>query len=60
MVKKVRIKVTYKSKNGLDEKADKKITEIIEHMGGEWYASGYDLTTNIRDICFDYKLSNWD
>lgn len=56
---KARIKVTY---NLTDEtrkevrKIDKKIKEKIESIGGEWYAQGTDLTTNIRDICFDLEI----
>ena len=48
----MKIKVTY---NGnLDKELDSEIRSAIEGIGGEWYAQGFDFTTNIRDICFDY------
>jgi len=40
---------------GLDEKLDKLIRKTMEDIGAEWYAQGYDLTFNERDICFDFE-----
>ena len=50
--KEVKIKVTYDS--DLNQELDDKIRSAIEGIGGKWYAQGTDLTTGIRDICFDY------
>ena len=51
---KTKIKVTYPAP--LDAKADKKITNLIEGIGGEWYAQGMDMEKGIRDICFDLEV----
>jgi len=40
---------------GLDEKLDKLIRKTMEGIGAKWYAQGYDLTSNERDICFDLE-----
>lgn len=37
------------------EELDKKLTEMIEALGGKWYAQGYDLVEKVRDIAFDYE-----
>ncbi len=45
------IKVVYRGE--LNEQLDKDITEALQSAGFEWYAQGYNLLTNERDIAFD-------
>jgi len=40
---------------GLDEKLDNLIREIMEGIGAKWYAQGYNLTSNERDVCFNLE-----
>lgn len=51
---KVSVKVTYDGP--LDLELDKKIREAMKSIGGVWWAQGYDLTSDVRDICFDVEL----
>lgn len=53
---KTNIKVTYPGKVVVDDKFDERIRKLIESIGGKWYAQGYDLTSDIRDICFDLEV----
>lgn len=55
-IQKVQITVTYKIKDRLSETVDKRIGEIINSIGGVWYAQGRNYTTGIRDICFDLDI----
>lgn len=34
---------------------DKRITEAMEAIGAKWYAQGYDLQNDKRDIAFDIE-----
>ena len=45
------IKVTYDGE--LSGRLDDKIIKAMSGIGYELWASGYDMTTNIRDLAFD-------
>jgi len=47
------IKVTYKKKDRIDENLDKKIEKVFAVLGFKRWASGYDLTTGVRDLAFN-------
>ena len=49
------LKVCY-YKDLIDIELDKKITSFIKALGYEWYAQGYNLEENEREIVFDKKL----
>ena len=52
---KIKIKAEYNTKGKTSKEIleiDKKITEKIESIGGEWYGQGSDMKNN-RDIVFD-------
>ena len=54
---KTQIKVIYRGP--IDVKADIKITELIESIGGKWYAQGRNSRNSMskeRDICFDLEI----
>jgi len=56
---KAKIKVEYNTKGKTAKEVleiDKKITEKIESIGGEWYGQGSDNKEN-RDIAFDIILT---
>ena len=46
------MKITYAGK--IDKILDEKIISCFKKAGFKWYAQGFNLITNIRDICFDY------
>ena len=46
------VKFTYEG-DGIDEEADQVIEKIAVEMDLDRYASGYNLVTGVRDICFD-------
>ena len=48
---KCKIKVTYPSP--VNKNVDEKIREQLASVGAHWYAQGTDLTTGLRDMCFD-------
>lgn len=50
------VRVTYIAKDGLDEKLDAKITAALTLAGFSWYAQGFNLETEVRDICFDVPI----
>ena len=45
------VKIVYPGE--LDTHFDKLIIKFMKKSGYKWYAQGYDLTTNMRDIVFD-------
>jgi len=45
----------YYSYPGICEKLDTKIIKFFEEQGFDFYASGYNLEENKRDLAFDYK-----
>jgi len=50
----VQIKIFYK---GQPSKAvDDEIQAAMDKIGAEWYAEGYNIPENERDICFDLKV----
>ena len=54
---KVKITVTYPSP--LKERVDKEVTELVEGIGGKWYAQGSNRLeddTWEREICFDLEV----
>lgn len=55
-VKRVVIRVKYRSEDGISKTADEKILKIIKDVGGIWYAQGLDRTNGERDICFDLEI----
>jgi len=52
-IKNNELKIFYLSK--LDRKLDETICNAIKKHGYEFYGSGYDLNTSIRDMAFDKK-----
>ena len=48
----MQIKVTYRG-GEVNLELDKRIKEALEAIGAKWYASGMEIDTGIRDICFD-------
>lgn len=53
-MKKVKIKVTYDGE--LDTEIDNKMHKIMEVIGAKWWAQGYDLVDNVRDIAYDLEI----
>ena len=49
----MKVKLTYE---GFDPDVDEVIREALRGVGFSWYAQGFDLETNVRDICFDYSV----
>lgn len=47
------LKVKYEYEYGIDVSLDKKITEFFEGLGFRRWASGTEIGTRIRDLCFD-------
>ena len=47
------IKVIYKAKGKIDVNLDEKIETVLAPLGFKRWASGYDLTTGVRDLAFD-------
>jgi len=48
------IRVIYEG--ALDRNLDKLIKKTMEGIGAEWYAQGYNMTSNQRDVCFDLEF----
>lgn len=49
------LKVTYKTEAGVDADLDKKIEKALAGIGFKRWASGYNLTNDVRDLAFDDK-----
>jgi len=52
-VKKIVVKFVYDGEP--DTETDIKIAEIAEKADMKWYAQGYNLITDRRDVCFDIE-----
>ena len=48
-----KVKVIYEG--GFDPEFDAKIRKAMEDIGGEEWASGFNLRDMTRDLCFDFK-----
>jgi len=48
------IKIQYSGEINMDLDAILKCS--MEVIGARWYAQGYDLTDNMRDLCFDIEI----
>jgi len=42
----------------LDQELDGKIRKALTGMGCKWYAQGFSLVNQERDICFEYQEGN--
>ena len=49
----IRVRVEFKYHGEINEFLDAHIQEIAAKAGMEWYAQGYDLFLDERDIYFD-------
>ena len=57
----VRIDVTYNTDTiGKDDIsfADDRILEKMDEIGAEFYASGYNTETGVRDLAFDLRIKD--
>ena len=56
-MKKVKVKVVYDGKDGINSKLDEKINTAMIAGGFEWYAQGCDTVEPFkRDIAFDIEV----
>lgn len=49
----MKIKVTYRVPNAVDEKLDNRIKKALEAAGFKMYAAGCNRINGVRDIAFD-------
>lgn len=52
------IRVFYKMEEQINSEFDRELCELCEKYGFEWWASGFDLGEEIRDIAFEKKEGN--
>ena len=57
----VRIEVTYNTdtveQDGISF-ADDRVLEKMDEIGAEFYASGYNIETGVRDLAFDLRIKD--
>jgi len=54
------ISIKYDSLKGIDRKLDNEIESFMKLMGYRRWASGFDVTQDVRDIAFDLADKNND
>lgn len=54
----MKAKIVYEA-DEIDTGLDEELIEVMKDHGWIWWASGYDLTTNERDLAFDRNPVPW-